>query len=714
MASMEDKTQGDSPSSSSSHQATKASGWKRFLPERPLRVLLVEDDSATRQVVCALLSKCGYEVSPAADGLKAWNLLEHSDKKFDLILADAMMPFLSGSDLLGTIMSSEAHKDIPVIMMSSHDSLDVVFKCLLRGAKDFLVKPLRKNELRNLWQHVWRKNHASSRVGSRSDIQGKKRKAARMSSSGVSSDDFSVSSGIDAQHGRESGSAAQVVLQHDPELCQFQTEEKPSCGGLNIDQQVVEGKVYVPKCDQDTVRKSALSGHRADTLSNLEDNEASERLAKAIDLIGTMTAEPGFGENCWKVESRNPMFGMSQSHQPHPGLELTLRRTSSTENAQCHLDEKQGVQQSNYSAFSKYTNGTVLSQQQCIFRSASLPSDQGSLTGGASGIIVSSGDISRTTMEICPKANEREVGNGSCGSSTLHFPQAIHFHQSRQNGNSALSLLASCCDENGRQLAQEKSASSLMSPSLNSSTANSFLSSKETLLFGNGQICNRNMQNEAHFGGAQAGSVWYSTGSDKEDCSPDGDHLGHPPAYQSCTYADHVGPNQVQNTPHQENLHSISSDVEGFTNEERDTALHHVPSYMMASGGESNNCSDKGSNLHEEHQTGKSVNRTLAQDQCFFGGDFLNSDENVMMDFCKVAACDEGKVLSSTLLADGYRNTFREAALYKFRQKRKVRCFEKKVRYQSRKKLAEQRPRVKGQFVRQAVYDAAALVKQTM
>ncbi|XP_013618071.1 PREDICTED: two-component response regulator-like APRR5 [Brassica oleracea var. oleracea] len=43
----------------------------------------------------------------------------------------------------------------------------------------------------------------------------------------------------------------------------------------------------------------------------------------------------------------------------------------------------------------------------------------------------------------------------------------------------------------------------------------------------------------------------------------------------------------------------------------------------------------------------------------------------------------------------------REAALNKFRMKRKDRCFEKKVRYESRKKLAEQRPRIKGQFVRQ-------------
>lgn len=42
-------------------------------------------------------------------------------------------------------------------VMSSQDSVSTVYKCMCRGAADYLVKPIRINELRNLWQHVWRR-----------------------------------------------------------------------------------------------------------------------------------------------------------------------------------------------------------------------------------------------------------------------------------------------------------------------------------------------------------------------------------------------------------------------------------------------------------------------------------------------------------------------------------------------------------------------------
>ena len=46
--------------------------------------------------------------------------------------------------------------------MSSHDSMVLIFKCLSMGAVDFLIKPLRKNELKNIWKHVWKRYQNSS------------------------------------------------------------------------------------------------------------------------------------------------------------------------------------------------------------------------------------------------------------------------------------------------------------------------------------------------------------------------------------------------------------------------------------------------------------------------------------------------------------------------------------------------------------------------
>jgi len=131
-------------------------------PQRCLKVLLVEDDDSTRKVVRALLCHCRYEVTAVANGLQAWDLLEDTRNQFDLVLTEAMGPCLSGIDLLSKIMSHRTYKHIPVIMMSSHDSMILIFKCLTMGAVDFLIKPLRKNELKNIWKHIWKRHQNSS------------------------------------------------------------------------------------------------------------------------------------------------------------------------------------------------------------------------------------------------------------------------------------------------------------------------------------------------------------------------------------------------------------------------------------------------------------------------------------------------------------------------------------------------------------------------
>ncbi|KAK8463901.1 hypothetical protein PHAVU_011G070700 [Phaseolus vulgaris] len=134
--------------------------WERFLPVRSIKVLLVEDDDSTCHVVRALLRNCNYEVTAVSNGLQAWKVLEDPENCIGLVLTEVAMPILSGIGLLCKIMNHKTLKNIPVIMMSSHDSMGIVFKCLSKGAVDFLVKPIRRNELKNLWQHVWRRCHS--------------------------------------------------------------------------------------------------------------------------------------------------------------------------------------------------------------------------------------------------------------------------------------------------------------------------------------------------------------------------------------------------------------------------------------------------------------------------------------------------------------------------------------------------------------------------
>ncbi|XP_072994542.1 two-component response regulator-like PRR95 [Typha latifolia] len=139
--------------------------WEKVLPRTPVRVLLVEGDDSTRQIIAALLRKCSYKVAAVSDGLKAWETLKEKPNSIDLVLTEMELPLMSGFGLLATIMDHEICKKIPIIMMSPHDSVSMVFKCMLKGAADFLVKPIRKNELRNLWQHVWRRQIANGELG---------------------------------------------------------------------------------------------------------------------------------------------------------------------------------------------------------------------------------------------------------------------------------------------------------------------------------------------------------------------------------------------------------------------------------------------------------------------------------------------------------------------------------------------------------------------
>ncbi|KAK9806257.1 hypothetical protein WJX72_007465 [[Myrmecia] bisecta] len=137
-----------------------------FPMDQSFHVLLVEDDECTLKLVEKLLRKCHYEVTLARNGREAMEVLEGEDGSLiDVILTDLLMPEVSGMDLICEVVQGDRLRDVPVIVMSSESKQETVLKAFEAGASDYLIKPIRRNELTTLWQHVWRVNRSKASPG---------------------------------------------------------------------------------------------------------------------------------------------------------------------------------------------------------------------------------------------------------------------------------------------------------------------------------------------------------------------------------------------------------------------------------------------------------------------------------------------------------------------------------------------------------------------
>ncbi|MFT5224172.1 MAG: two-component system chemotaxis sensor kinase CheA, partial [Glaciecola sp.] len=84
------------------------------------RILVVDDSATTRTLIRTILSSSGHDVTTAADGQQARDLLR--DHTFDLVVSDIDMPKLSGLELTKAIRATPSLRDLPVILVSARDS----------------------------------------------------------------------------------------------------------------------------------------------------------------------------------------------------------------------------------------------------------------------------------------------------------------------------------------------------------------------------------------------------------------------------------------------------------------------------------------------------------------------------------------------------------------------------------------------------------------
>ena len=114
-------------------------------PDLSGKVLVVDDERPNRLYLKKLLSSYGCQVSEAADGPSALDMV-HRERP-DLILADVVMPGMDGFELCGAIKQLAATRDVPVIMVTAKGQIEDLKKGFDLGAMDYIRKPFDAREL---------------------------------------------------------------------------------------------------------------------------------------------------------------------------------------------------------------------------------------------------------------------------------------------------------------------------------------------------------------------------------------------------------------------------------------------------------------------------------------------------------------------------------------------------------------------------------------
>ncbi len=127
-----------------------------------VKILIIEDEAAIREMVDMSLAAAGFEVFQAESGEEGFSLLnEHVP---DLILLDWMLPGMSGIDFARRIKKDPLCSEIPIIMLTARGEEEDKVRGLDSGADDFITKPFSPRELVSRIKAVLRRASPMSSV----------------------------------------------------------------------------------------------------------------------------------------------------------------------------------------------------------------------------------------------------------------------------------------------------------------------------------------------------------------------------------------------------------------------------------------------------------------------------------------------------------------------------------------------------------------------
>ncbi|XP_023538685.1 two-component response regulator ORR26-like isoform X2 [Cucurbita pepo subsp. pepo] len=121
---------------------------------KKLHILVVDHETLSLKHLSSLLRQQSYNVTTTGLGCIALSMIQEKGDQFDLVMANVSMPDMDSFSFLHVLLKM----NIAVIFMSSTMNLKVATKALAEGACYFLQKPVSKDDLKYVWQHVYRSN----------------------------------------------------------------------------------------------------------------------------------------------------------------------------------------------------------------------------------------------------------------------------------------------------------------------------------------------------------------------------------------------------------------------------------------------------------------------------------------------------------------------------------------------------------------------------
>lgn len=125
----------------------------------PLNILLAEDNEVNQILITKMISLLGYKIEVVENGSK---VLEHLEKnRTDLIIMDIQMPKMDGLEATQRIIETYTEKERPkIVILTANAMIGDREKYLNMGADDYLFKPLRPQQIKNLIQYWGEKINA--------------------------------------------------------------------------------------------------------------------------------------------------------------------------------------------------------------------------------------------------------------------------------------------------------------------------------------------------------------------------------------------------------------------------------------------------------------------------------------------------------------------------------------------------------------------------